>query len=416
MAYNCIVPVYPTGARPYGTLAHIMPHPPIALYIHIPFCQTKCSYCNFNTYARLDGLIPQYVPALAAEIAAWGEALVCPPVDTVFFGGGTPSWIDPHLLAQVLDAARRSFAVQDHAEITIEANPGDFTPERLASWRSMGVNRLSMGVQSFDDAMLLFLTRRHTAADAVAAYRRARQAGFDNISLDLIYGLPNQTQAQWRDGLGQALDLAPEHLSLYALTVEEGTPLHGQVQAGQAPAADPDAAADMYLAAEEFLAQAGYRHYEISNWARPGCESRHNLAYWRNAPFLGVGPGAHSYLGGHLGGQRFWNIKSPTDYVRRMQQPHAGRWTPQAVPVVEERSALSDEDRLSETAILALRLDDGVSLTALESAFGTSAQRIAATLRMLAPAGLVTEDAGVYRLTSKGRLLSNEVFVRLLPA
>ena len=385
---------------------------PIALYIHIPFCQTKCSYCNFNTYARLEGLIPQYVPALATEIAAWGEALERPQVATIFFGGGTPSWIPPHLLAQALHAARTSFDVRTDAEITMEMNPGDVTPERLAAWRGMGVNRLSMGVQSFDDAMLRFLTRRHTAADAVAAYRLARQAGFADINLDLIYGLPNQTQAQWRDGLRQALDFAPEHLSLYALTVEEGTPLHAQVQAGQAPQADPDASADMYLAAEELLAQADYRHYEISNWATPGHECRHNLAYWRNHPFLGVGPGAHSYLGG----QRFWNINSPTDYTRRMQQPHPGRWTPQAIPVVEERSSLSDEDKLSETAILALRLEDGLSPAALEAAFGISAHRVAHTLRSLAPAGLVIEDRGLFRLTSKGRLLSNEVFLRLLPA
>ena len=385
---------------------------PIALYIHIPFCQTKCTYCNFNTYARLDGLIPQDVPALAAEIAAWGEALEHPQVATVFFGGGTPSWIPPHLLAQALHAARASFNVRADAEITMEMNPGDVTPERLAAWRGMGVNRLSMGVQSFDDAMLRFLTRRHTAAEAVAAYRRARQAGFADVSLDLIYGLPHQTQTQWRDGLREALDLAPNHLSLYALTVEEGTPLHAQVQAGQAPHADADAAADMYLAAEELLAQAGYRHYEISNWAMPGHECRHNLAYWRNDPFLGVGPGAHSYLGG----QRFWNINSPSDYTRRMQQPRAGRWMPDAIPVVEERTSLSDEDKLSETAILALRLDDGLSPAALEATFGGSAHRIADTLRSLAPAGLVVEDAGLFRLTTKGRLLSNEVFVRLLPA
>ena len=263
----------------------------LALYIHVPFCETKCSYCNFNTYERIERLIPGYLEAVKREAAYWGGALERPATGSVFFGGGTPSWLPPAELAGVLDVVRRVFRVEKGAEITAEVNPGDAAARSLAVWREAGINRLSFGVQSLRDDELTLLTRRHSAREAVDAVARAREAGFDNVSVDLIYGLPRQTVAQWEESLEGAAALGMEHLSLYALGVEEGTPLHRDVEAGRVPAPDPDLAAEMYELAERRLAEAGYEHYEISNWAKPGRASRHNLAYWGERSLCGTGAG-----------------------------------------------------------------------------------------------------------------------------
>jgi oxygen-independent coproporphyrinogen-3 oxidase len=387
-----------------------MPQEPIGLYIHIPFCQTKCIYCNFNTYARLEHLIPEYVRALCHEMQMWGELLEQPAVRTIFLGGGTPSLLPESEITHVLDAARKSFSVARDAEVTLEANPGDITEAKLSCWKALGVNRLSMGVQSFDDGELQMLTRRHTAHQAKEAYRRMKGAGFENVSFDLIYGLPGQSLETWRRTLEQSLGLEPVHISLYGLTIEEGTPLKHEVESGRLPKPDPDLAADMYLLAEEML--KGYRHYEISNWAKPGYEARHNLIYWRNEPFLGVGPGAHSYLRG----KRFWNIKSPPDYIRRLTADTGARWPFDEMPTVEEWRATEAKDEAAETAILKLRLDEGLAIADIGSRFGEAeARRQAAVLRGFVGHGLVTESDGFFRLTSQGRLLSNEIFVKLLP-
>lgn len=387
----------------------------IGLYIHVPFCETKCSYCNFNTYARLEGLIPGYIEALASEIEAWGETLGHPPVGTVFFGGGTPSWLPAGQTERIMAAVRRAFDLSPNAEVTAEANPGDIAPERMSAWRQMGINRISIGVQSFDDGLLTLLTRRHSAEQAIEAVSGARAAGYDNLSVDLMYGLPRQSLSTWRSTLEKAIRLRPPHLSLYALTIEEGTPMHRELEEGAVSLPDPDLAADMYNLAEETLASAGYGHYEISNWALPGAECLHNLTYWKNGPFLGVGPGAHSYLDG----ERFWNIKSPTEYVQRMTEAAKSRdgqpWDRSSFPVVESREKLTEAEILSETLILNLRLDQGLETTQVLDRFGLDALRPhIETLRWCASEGLVTEEAGVFRLTPRGRLLSNEVFVRLL--
>ncbi len=387
-----------------------MPQPSIGLYIHIPFCQTKCIYCNFNTYARLEHLIPDYVRALSHEMKIWGELLEQPVVRTIFLGGGTPSLLPASEITHVLDAARKSFAVGREAEITLEANPGDVVGGKLSCWKALGVNRLSMGVQTFDDGELQMLTRRHTAQQAKEAYRRMKAASFDNVSFDLIYGLPKQSLETWRSTLEQSLELDPLHISLYGLTIEEGTPLKQDVESGRLPKPDPDLAADMYLLAEEML--KGYRHYEISNWAKPGYEAKHNLIYWRNEPFLGVGPGAHSYLRG----KRFWNIKSPADYVRRLTIDTGARWPFDEMPTVEEWRETDPKEEASETSILKLRLDEGLAIADVESRFGEAeAQRQTNVLRGFATHSLVAESGGVFRLTSQGRLLSNEIFVKLLP-
>ncbi len=382
----------------------------VALYIHVPFCETKCAYCNFNTYERIERLIPGYLEAVKHEAAYWSGALGRPEVGSIFFGGGTPSWLPPAELAGILDSVRGAFRVEEDAEITVEVNPGDAAADSLDAWREAGINRLSFGVQSLRDDELALLTRRHSAPEAVAAVARARQAGFDNVSVDLIYGLPRQTVAQWEESLEGAASLGVEHVSLYAMGIEEGTPLHHDVEAGRVPTPDPDLAAEMYELAERRLAEAGYEHYEISNWAKPGRASRHNLTYWENGPFVGFGPGAHSYLPP----VRFWNIRPPAEYVRRLRQPPPApsstemRTAIEKSPVVEDRRTLDDAELAAEAAILKLRLDSGLAEAEVPP-------EAASVLDEFESYGMVERAAGAVRLTSKGRLLSNELFARLLP-
>ena len=245
----------------------------ISLYIHVPFCQTKCPYCDFNTYQGIEGLMSPYVEALVAEVSAWGRALGGPPVNTVFFGGGTPSYLSDGALGRIMGAVGQAFDLRADAEITVEANPGDLTAAKAGSLLGQGINRVSIGVQSLDNDLLNLLGRRHDADGAIAAYRTVREAGFDNVNLDLIYGLPRQSLEQWQDTLRRLADLEPTHISLYALTVEEGTPLHRWVEQGQVPQPDADLAADMYQYARELLRERGYHHYEISNWSKPGLAS-----------------------------------------------------------------------------------------------------------------------------------------------
>ena len=389
---------------------------PIGLYVHIPFCETKCPYCDFNTYAAIEPLIPDYVAALRREIELWGQLLGRRHVATVFFGGGTPSYIPDGDLASVLASVHSSFRIDEDAEVTVEANPGDLTVAKLRQFRKAGVNRLSIGVQSFDDGLLELLGRRHNADEAAEAYRAAREAGFDNASIDLMYGLPHQTLDQWRTTLATAVDLRPPHISMYALTLEGGTPMHRQVESGRLPEPDPDLAADMYLLAEETMSVANYRHYEISNWAEPGLESRHNLTYWKNGPFLGVGPGAHSYLGG----SRFHNLKSPGEYVRFLngdeEVSEARKLDGEAikrVPVVETAEPIDRRLEMAETMMMGLRLDVGINTEEFRTRFGsTPDDEYHDILQELESFGLLELVQGSVRLTSRGRMLGNEVFSR----
>lgn len=389
----------------------------LSLYVHIPFCETKCPYCDFNTYAGIEHMMPAYVEALAAEIEQWGELLGRPAVTTLFLGGGTPSYLPAHDLDAVLTAVRRAFKVTPDAEATMEANPGDLLGDAPLSLARLGFNRLSVGVQSLDDGLLRLLGRRHTAQDVADAFRAVRLAGFDNVNLDLMYGLPLQSMAQWRETLGGVLAMKPEHLSLYCLTLEDGTPMEQQVRVGALPEPDADLAADMYLLAEELLAREEYRHYEISNWAREGLESRHNLTYWRNGPYLGVGPGAHSYLGRW----RFHNLASPREYVRRMTEAAPVEGAPDAlseatirrIPVVGGVERVDVSLEMAETMMMGLRLDEGVELATFEVRFGRSLDAaFGEQLAELTGLGLLERDDGVIRLTARGRLLGNEVFMR----
>lgn len=387
----------------------------ISLYVHIPFCETKCPYCDFNTYAAIEPLMPSYVGALQAEIALWGMLLGSPKVHTVFFGGGTPSYLPSNDVQRTMEAIQSAFIVEADAEVTLEANPGDFNDDKLAAYMDCGINRLSIGVQSLEDDLLKTLGRRHNAADAIKAYHQAADAGFDNISIDLMYGLPHQSEVQWRNTLDRSLGLSPPHISMYCLTLEGGTPMERWVEQGSMPTPDADLAADMYLMAQDEMREAGYRHYEISNWAINGKRSRHNLTYWRNEPYLGVGPGAHSYLGDC----RFSTIKSPREYIRRMQDASANAddasmpETIRSVPVVDEIERIDTPLEMAETMMMGLRLDDGIGIASFTGRFGAPpSQFYADTLCELKALGLLHSKDGAIRLTHRGRMLGNEVFSR----
>ena len=390
----------------------------LSLYVHIPFCETKCPYCDFNTYARIENLIPSYIAALEKEIAIWGRVLGRQEVGTVFFGGGTSSYLPQRHIGEVVRAIGGALHLGPDAEVTLEANPDDVTEAKLAAFLDYGINRLSIGVQSLDDRLLRMLGRRHSAAEAVRAYRTAVGAGFANVSIDLMYGLPCQTIEDWQQTLYGAAELNPPHVSMYCLTLEGGTPMEQWVNQGKMPAPDPDVAADMFVMAQETMRGQGYRHYEISNWARPGFESRHNLTYWQNQPYLGVGPGAHSYLHAY----RFSNVKSPAEYIRRLrddlptppQRPAAvSPRTLKAVPVVESIEAIDRRLEMAETMMLGLRLDTGVSDSEFARRFGTPPSQVYAdAVDELESQGLLETRDGWLRLTSRGRPLGNEVFSR----
>ncbi len=395
----------------------------LSLYVHIPFCETKCPYCDFNTYAGIESLMPSYVEALAHETAQWGALLGRPAVSTVFFGGGTPSYLPPASLVRLMEAIGGAFRVEADAEATLEANPGDLSPEQLTAIRDAGFNRLSIGVQSLDDGMLRLLGRRHSAEQAKRAVAAARQTGFNSLSLDLMFGLPHQPTAVWERTLVETMELAPDHVSIYCLTLEPDTPMEADVQAGRLPEPDPDLAADMYAMAQDTLAGANYRQYEISNWALPGHASRHNLTYWRNQPYLGIGPGAHSYLrAGERHGVRFSNINPPRAYIRRVNA-----WRPRATDgslnakvletmgAVETVEALDAATAMGETMMMGLRLNDGVSDADFLRRFDRSmAEEYPADVAECITLGLLAWEGDRLRLTDRGRPLGNEVFRRFV--
>jgi oxygen-independent coproporphyrinogen-3 oxidase len=396
------------------------------LYLHIPFCLRRCGYCDFFSTEGMRKWIPAYIRALTREVESAGRAGGNPAVGSVFFGGGTPSLLDPRQVGVVLEGVRKSFRLDPQAEITLEANPGTVDRDRLKAFRGTGVNRLSLGVQSADDGELQLLGRIHTYTEAERTFRDARRAGFDNINLDFIFGLPGQSRAVWSKTLERALSLAPEHLSLYALTLERGTALARAVRRGGLPAPDEDAAADMYEAAEKMLAAAGYRHYEISNWARddgpvvdsglgdlrtqglPSFACRHNLRYWLNQPYLGFGAGAH----GCAAGKRYSNICSVKKYIERMRNGRARRFP--LTPAVARSVARTREAELRETMWLGMRLTEaGVERASYQSRFGEDYyDRFRIEIDTSIAGGLLewTSHGEALRLTPRGRLLGNRVF------
>ncbi len=377
------------------------------IYVHIPFCERKCTYCNFNTTDFFDDLAARYIDAVSREIAFWGSTGA--QVDTIYFGGGTPSIVEVEQLATLIESCRRAFDVAADSEVTIEINPATFSRDKVDRWLSAGINRASVGVQSFIDRELVSLSRTHTADQARRTIDLLREGGFRNISLDLIAGLPEQSLADWQFNLREALAIRPEHLSLYLLDLKEGTQLFGQVKRGLRPKPDDDLTADMYRMICNATHEAGYEHYEISNFARldghddsgagSSFRSKHNLKYWTGASFYGVGCGAHSY-DGHA---RWSNVLKTETYIERVARDgHA----------IHERHELSEADRAAEALFMGLRLKEGVDLSEFRSQYGVDViERFGDELPRLADAGLIDVGGGRLALTAAGRLLSNEVFV-----
>ncbi len=371
------------------------------IYIHIPFCRARCSYCDFATGTYEGALAEAYVRALASEIESFDAAAASETeADTVYFGGGTPSLLTPEQIERLMRAVRRRFRVTADAEVTMEMNPGTVTPEALQGFRAAGVNRASFGAQTFDERELKRLGRTHTAEDTRRTLALLGEAGFDNISFDLIAGLPEQTLEGWSRNLDEALLLRPQHLSLYLLEVHEATPLAAQIREGRYRAPDPDLAAEMYVMLAERTRLAGYEQYEISNFCVPGRESRHNLKYWTGEPYFGFGCSAHSFDGRR---SRWSNERDARRYVELIDRHgHA----------VVERTELDERDASAEALFLGLRLlARGVNLAEHRARFRRDVRaEYAADLSRFDEAGLIEFDGDVLRLTAAGALLSNEVF------
>lgn len=374
------------------------------IYIHIPFCRARCSYCDFATGTYSAPLAERYVRALASEIRAFpaldNEA---PEADTIYFGGGTPSLLAPAQVRMILEAVHERFRISEKAEVTMEMNPGTLTPGTLREFRHSGITRASFGAQTFDDRELRQLGRTHTAEDVRLTIKYLREAGFDNVSFDLIAGLPRQTLEDWARNLEEALKLGPEHLSFYLLEVHEGTPLAEQIEHGRLPSPDEDLAAEMYRLMLDEASAAGYTHYEISNLSRPGYESRHNSKYWLGQPTYGFGCSAHSFDGRR---RRWSNERDAARYTRLIEE---GR-TPRV-----EQLELSRQEAQAEAIFLGLRMLGGISLSEHRARFGVDlCQERADDLSRLAEAGLIEMSGDLLRLTRTGALLSNEVFATFI--
>jgi oxygen-independent coproporphyrinogen-3 oxidase len=403
-----------------------------SLYIHIPFCRHRCGYCDFNTYAGLEDLIAPYVEALCREIAfsadaaqsssvSWAPSGERLPVHSLFFGGGTPSLLDASQLEQILRTVSVNFDLAEDVEITLEANPGTLSAHYLKDLHSLGVNRLSLGVQSANPLELRLLDRQHDFTQVIESVKWARWAGLDNINLDLIFGLPEQALGTWQHTLNLALGLAPDHFSLYALTIEHGTPLFHWAERGLLPVPDGDLAAEMYEWAADRLDAADYQQYEISNWGKRnvagGARScRHNIQYWRNQPYLGFGAGAH----GFAAGVRTANVLAPKAYIHRMQDVSDQDLAFPYTPATQSAQKIDRETEIGETMMMGLRLtQEGVSRHAFQVRFGQDLQAVfAKQIRELIGFGLV-EWSGegeelCLRLTRHGRLLGNQVFYRFI--
>ena len=380
------------------------------IYIHIPFCRARCSYCDFATDVfKSEETVERYVNALIKEITNYELRITNSskirnpkseiPVDTIYFGGGTPSLLKPKQLEKILNTLYKKFSIDKSAEITMEMNPATVTPETLKSYKSLGVNRASFGAQTFDDTELKRLGRRHTAADVRETIELLRDADFQNVSFDLIAGLPRQSLRDWERNLDEALKLNPEHISLYLLEIHEGTPLAEQIRTGRQPLPDEDLAGEMYLLMLDKVSAKGYEQYEISNFSRSGFESRHNLKYWQFAPYFSFGVSAHSFDGET---SRWSNERDTAAYVKKIETG--------ASPIVETIE-LDESQRRAEYAFLRLRLNEGIDLHVYEQIFGIDlTEEFSKDLARWIAAGLIEKSKNNLRLTKRGMLYSNEVF------
>ncbi|HUH97236.1 MAG TPA: radical SAM family heme chaperone HemW [Anaerolineales bacterium] len=404
-----------------------------SLYIHIPFCTHRCAYCDFNTYAGQGASIPPYVDALGMEIRSVGQRPASSrggparqagrTVHTIFFGGGTPSLLSPDQFESILRSVRQHFSLTENAEITIEANPGTVDPGQLQRLRGLGINRISFGVQSANREELQLLERRHDFFDVIDSVSWAQAAGFENLNLDLIYGLPEQTLETWQRTVEQILKLNPSHISAYALTLEHGTPFGRWSARGLLPLPDPDLAAEMYEWASEVFESSGYHQYEISNWAKRDHECLHNLQYWRGLPYLGFGAGAHGYAHGY----RYSNVLRIKTYIDRLATAPADtaefEFPLSSATVNYHRQTPGDD--MSEYMLTGLRLTrEGIDPAAFRSRFGCELKDVyQREIDELIRLGLlewhlgtseVSQTSEVLRLTRRGRLLGNRVFMRFV--
>jgi oxygen-independent coproporphyrinogen III oxidase len=370
----------------------------IGVYIHIPFCKSICPYCDFDRQAHGFERIPRYVEALVTDIGRVNRHAA----HSLFFGGGTPSLLTADQVGTILDACRESIGLADDAEITLEANPGDLTVDLVAGYVAVGVNRMSLGVQSFDNPVLEMLGRRHDANEAREAFRIIRAGGIENASLDLMYGLPGMTADHWQRTLESALELEPDHLSCYLLTVDERVPMGRDVQAGRLTLPADEQAEAQYLHTMDRLADAGFEHYEISNWSLPGRSSRHNLTYWLDQPYLAFGSGA----AGSYDGRRWKNHPSPDRYMDSVRTGQVARL---------EDEQMDSETRLVDFVSLQLRLRRGLSRSEFERRFGRSIEHVLGIeLESLLRQGVLEIDGDYLRVTRNRVFVTNEVLARLL--
>ena len=378
------------------------------IYLHIPFCKSRCSYCDFATDVyRNDEAVDRYVNALIMEIKGFqlsNQSEIRDPrseikVDTIFFGGGTPSLLSAKQLERIFETLHETFTINENSEITLEMNPATVTLEKLEDYKLLGVNRASFGVQTFDDKALKILARGHDADDARNTFELLRCAGFENISFDLIAGLPNQTLGDWEKNLDEALKMNPEHLSLYLLEIHEGTPLYEQIKSKRQPLPDDDLSGEMYELMLGKVAASGFEQYEISNFAKPAFESKHNLKYWEFAPYYSFGVSAHSFDGDNL---RWSNERDTRRYVDLIETGKSA---------IVEKIKLDDKLRRAEFAFLGLRLNKGVNLSEFNEKFSVDLlHEYGNDLERLRRLQLIEKDGDFLYLTAKGRLFSNEVF------
>ncbi|MXX48729.1 MAG: radical SAM family heme chaperone HemW [Chloroflexi bacterium] len=388
-----------------------MQNTPLGLYIHVPFCTVKCSYCDFNSYAGIEDMQTEWEAAALTELSLWAPRLQGREVSTVFIGGGTPSLLPGESIERILDTIRSNFSLSADAEITLEANPESVQPDRLQTYRAAGVNRVSMGVQSLDSDELFFLDRIHSAERAETAFAEIRSAGFVNVNLDLIYGLPGQSLATWQSTLERVLTWSgdgPDHISCYALTVEEGTPLAARVASRQVVEANPDHVAELADWTANRLTAAGYEQYETSNYARNGLSCRHNLIYWRNQEYAAIGPGAH----GFIDGVRFHVVRSPKAYIDRLRGADAMSNGVEGLPspAIAGAERVGDLENVIDTLTSGLRLMEGLDETSLPPAY----QQVRPVLDWAVDNALAQRQEGRIVLTKRGHAVANEVFVRLL--
>jgi oxygen-independent coproporphyrinogen-3 oxidase len=375
----------------------------IGLYIHIPYCLHKCGYCDFNSHNIDREEMDSFVQALLLEMqhSAW-EKSERQEITSIFIGGGTPTTLSPQALGEIMAQCRKCFPIAEHAEITIEANPATVEKEPLASIRSFGINRISIGVQSFDPLELKLLERVHSVDEIHQTVDRARQAGFDNLSLDLMFALPGQTLERWKSNLALALEKNPDHLSTYNLTIEQGTAFHKLWQRGQLKLPEEDEQLEQYQESIRTLTHAGYQHYEISNFCKPGRECRHNITYWHNNDCLGLGPGASSYLNG----VRFKNCNLPSRYIREINSQGSAK---------EFEENLEPQRAMGETLMLGLRLLQGVSIDRFEQRFQTSFRKVyGETLDSLLQKNLIELSDQRVALSPKGLFLADSVILEFI--